>query len=60
MLSTNDQFTELEEVLEDKKYFFIMMEFVNGGDLKSFNRKLSELEVRLVIRKIAKALFYLR
>ena len=47
--------TKIFEMFEDEKYFMIIMEYINGGNLFSFvkkRRKLSEKTVKFLFRQI--------
>ena len=54
--------TKILEMFEDEKYFMIIMEYINGGNLFSFvkkRRKLSEKTAKFLFRQIIQGIKYI-
>ena len=54
--------TKIFEMFEDEKYFMIIMEYINGGNLFSFvkkRRKLSEKTAKFLFRQIILGIKYI-
>ena len=54
--------TKILEMFENEKYFFIVMEYINGGNLLSYirkRRKISERKSKFIFRQIIEGIKYI-